>query len=200
MEKSESIKELSTALAKAQSVIKAALKDSANPFFKSKYADLSSVWSACREPLTTNGLAVTQLPFQSEGATVGLETTLLHSSGEWISSKIVVPVSKPDAQGIGSAITYARRYGLASMVGVVADEDDDGEGAVGRERPGHEKVKIDTKVKKAVYEQTIDCLARSDDLGLKQIWGEFDADQKVALWAMFDSTQRSAMKKLMEMQ
>lgn len=122
--------ELAKALAKAQGAIKGAKKDSTNPHFKSRYADLASIWEACRGPLSENGLSVLQLPSAKEGL-VRITTRLLHSSGEWIVGELVIPVSKWDAQGVGSAISYGRRYALAAMVGVVAD-DDDAETAVAR--------------------------------------------------------------------
>lgn len=129
MEKSEQINELASALSKAQGAIKGALKDTANPFFKSKYADLSSVWEACREQLAANGLSVAQMPCESETG-VMVETVLMHASGQWISNRFTMPVAKQDAQAVGSAITYSRRYALAAMVGV-APEDDDGNAATG---------------------------------------------------------------------
>ncbi len=131
MQTSESINELATALSKAQGKIKGAVKDAENPHFRSRYADLASVWDACREALTSNGLSVLQTPrgVATEGGwTVEMETRLLHSSGQWVSDTLTVPVGKPDAQGLGSALTYARRYALASFVGV-APEDDDGNAA-----------------------------------------------------------------------
>ena len=131
MEKSEQINELATALAKAQGMIGGALKDSENPFFKSKYADLKSVWSVIKQPLSTNGLSVVQTPETSENG-VKINTMLLHSSGQWISSYVGVPVGKKDAQGLGSAISYGRRYALASIVGVY-QEDDDGNNSSGEE-------------------------------------------------------------------
>jgi len=127
MNKSESIKELASALAKAQGDIVGAQKDSKNPFFKSQYADLSSVWEACRKQLSANGLSVIQCPEEAERG-ITIETILCHSSGEWMSSSYVMPVSKSDAQAVGIAITYARRYALASMVGV-SPIDDDGNAA-----------------------------------------------------------------------
>ena len=127
MLKSENINELGSALAKAQGAIEGALKDTANPFFKTKYADLSSVWDACRQQLTVNGLSIVQTPTEAESG-IGVETMLIHSSGQWLSNTFTMPVSKADAQGVGSAITYARRYALAAMVGV-APEDDDGNAA-----------------------------------------------------------------------
>jgi hypothetical protein len=130
MNKSESIKELATALAKAQGQIKGAVKDSANPFFKSKYADLASVVEAIRSAFAANGLSYIQSVEPSDKDEVRVETTILHSSGEWIGCGVLaLPVSKVDAQGYGSALTYARRYSLSAATGV-APEDDDGNAAV----------------------------------------------------------------------
>lgn len=129
MERSESIATLAGALAKAQSDMKAAAKDSVNPHFRSRYADLTSIWEACRAPLSKNGLSVTQLPEDAGDGRIGLTSILMHSSGEWISGRFSIAVERPTAQAIGSALTYLRRYGLAALVGVVSDEDDDGNGA-----------------------------------------------------------------------
>jgi len=125
------MKELATAMAKAQAEINAALKDSKNPHFKSSYADLTSVWDACRTALTKNGLSVVQIP-NFQGDEVWLETMLLHASGESISGRYPLRPQQATPQGYGSALTYARRYSLAAMVGVVADEDDDGNAASNR--------------------------------------------------------------------
>lgn len=128
---------LARALAKAQGVMSAASKDKVNPAFKSgsatggRYADLASVWDACREPLSSNGLAVVQLVTAADKASVTVETRLLHESGESVSSVLTMPVEKPTAQGVGSAITYARRYALSALVGVAPDDDDDGNAASG---------------------------------------------------------------------
>ena len=128
--KSESLKELATALAKAQGEIKGALKDSANPFFKSKYADLSSVVDAIKVAFSKHGLSYVQMMEPSDKDEVRVSTMILHSSGEYINCGVLaLPVSKVDAQGYGSALTYARRYSLSSAVGV-APEDDDGNAAV----------------------------------------------------------------------
>ena len=129
MNKSESIKELATSLAKAQGSIKGAIKDSSNPFFKSKYADLASVVEAIRSAFAANGLSYIQTVEPSQADEVRVETMILHTSGEWISCGVLaLPVSKVDAQGYGSALTYARRYSLSAAVGV-APEDDDGNAA-----------------------------------------------------------------------
>ena len=133
MEHSEQINELATALAKAQGDLKGAKKDSKNPFFHSSYADLASVWDACREPLSKNGLSVVQTTdwVVGEEHCLLLLTTLLHSSGQWITGKLLIKPVKDDPQGLGSAITYARRYALSAIVGIAA-EDDDAESAMGR--------------------------------------------------------------------
>jgi hypothetical protein len=127
MKTSETISKIAPALLKAQKAIKAALKDAANPHFKSKYADLSSVVDAVKGPLNDAGITFLQGVEDAENG-VAVETMLLHESGEWLSSTIKIPASKQDAQGYGSATTYARRYGLQAMCGVPA-EDDDGNAA-----------------------------------------------------------------------
>ena len=123
--RSDSIKEIGTALSKAQAILTGAVKDSVNPHFRTRYADLASCWDACRKALTSNGIAVVQMP-EKDATGYYVETLLTHSSGEWIASKCYIALSKDDAQGLGSAITYARRYGLSAMVGI-CPEDDDGE-------------------------------------------------------------------------
>jgi len=128
MKTSESISNIAAALVKAQANIHGALKDSTNPHFKSKYADLSSVMEAVKAPLLAQGIAIVQATEPSEASEVRLSTMLLHSSGEYIADTITVPVNKQDAQGYGSAMTYARRYGLQAMTGC-CPEDDDGNAA-----------------------------------------------------------------------
>ncbi len=128
MQQSESIAALAAALSKAQATIEGAVKGKVNPAFKSKYADLSSVWDACRAQLTDNGLSVVQFPGEVVDGRMTLTTQLTHSSGEWMRATMAVPITKADAQGAGSAITYARRYALAAVVGV-SPEDDDGNAA-----------------------------------------------------------------------
>ena len=153
MNTSEQINELATALAKAQGEITGALKDSANPFFKCKYADLASCWDACRAALSANGLSVVQTTARGEPVTIQwettdqtsgevsqfkvdtvelvVETTLLHASGQWIRSALPLIPRDASPQGMGSALTYGRRYGLTAMIGV-AQVDDDANAASGR--------------------------------------------------------------------
>lgn len=130
MNKSESIAALAAALSKAQSEIEDASKAGFNPAFKSKYADLASVRAAIREPMAVNDLAVVQGPRKAEGG-VEVETMILHKSGEWISESVFIPINKWDAHGMGSGITYGRRYGLMSLF-CIATDDDDGNAAVER--------------------------------------------------------------------
>jgi hypothetical protein len=128
MNKSESIANLAKALSIAQGQMGGAVKGKANPFFKSVYADLSSVVEAVREPLTSNGISFVQVTHPSERNEIIIETVSMHESGEWLSGTLAMPVSKADAQGYGSAITYAKRYGLQGLLGVPS-EDDDGNAA-----------------------------------------------------------------------
>lgn len=123
----QGIGKLAKALAAAQGAIKGAEKDRTNPHFKSQYADLTAVWDACREALAKNEIAVIQATsFMGDGRVV-LNTILAHSSGEQVTGHFPVTPVQNTPQGLGSALTYARRYSLASMVGVApAGEDDDG--------------------------------------------------------------------------
>ena len=127
MNKSESIKNLAMALNKAQEVMGGASKDVENPFFKKNYADLGSVIRVLKQPFADNGLSYSQFPV-SAGDKVGVETILMHDSGEWMSDVLLLPMTKPDPQKAGSAITYARRYALQAIAGIPS-EDDDGNAA-----------------------------------------------------------------------
>lgn len=135
MNQSELINELATALCAAQAEMGGAVKDSANPFFKSKYADLTSVVKAIKEPFANHGLSYTQFPCAADGC-VGVTTRLMHSSGQWLESAYMLPMVKNDPQAAGSAITYARRYALQAMAGIPT-ADDDAESAMlrGQEAP-----------------------------------------------------------------
>lgn len=135
MEMSSDINELAAALAKAQGEMTGAVKGSANPFFKSRFADLGSVFEALREPFARHGLSVVQAPTtaEQEGMVyVHVETMLLHASGQWMKSRLGCVVKDASPQVIGSAVSYLKRYSLQSMAGLPA-VDDDGEAAQGRE-------------------------------------------------------------------
>lgn len=126
--KSEQIGELMAAVAKAQAKLHPAKKDADNPFFKSKYADLPAVWDAL-VPFREEGIAIVQCPAEADAGHIAIETTLAHASGQWIRSRLVMPLAKNDPQVAGSAITYGRRYALGCMTGLVTEEDDDGNAA-----------------------------------------------------------------------
>jgi len=130
MTTSDSINEIAGALAKAQAEMGGAKKDAANPFFKSKYADLASVREAVNGPLSKHGIAVIQSP-SAEGAVVSVVTLLAHSSGQWMRGEAKCTAKDDSPQSVGSATTYLRRYALQSFAGI-APEDDDAEAAQGR--------------------------------------------------------------------
>ena len=127
MEKSDSIKNIAIAMCKAQSEMGGAVKGAENPFFKSKYADLGEVIKVVKEPFANNGLSFVQFPI-NDGDKIGVETILMHESGEWLSGSFTVKATKQDAQGAGSVITYCKRYGLQAAAGIPS-EDDDGNSA-----------------------------------------------------------------------
>lgn len=125
---------IADALAKAQGAMSSVAKDrdvevkSEKGRYTFRYATLAAIWDVIRKPLSDNGLSVVQLPSVADRKVV-VETRLLHSSGEALSSTLELPLANPTPQGVGSALTYARRYGLSAMLGVVSDDDDDGQEA-----------------------------------------------------------------------
>jgi hypothetical protein len=145
MQHSEQINELAAALAKAQGAITPAIKDASNEAFKrgakvSKYADIASVWEACRGPLSANGLSVVQQAVKADNH-VTVTTRIFHASGQWLQfDGLSIPMAKPDAHGVGSATTYGRRFSLSAALGVVADEDDDGNTASGKGKKSDDPV------------------------------------------------------------
>jgi len=123
MKMSETIADLAKALAAAQAEIENATKGSINPHFRSKYADLAEVLNTSRPILSKHGLSVVQMPGFEDGK-VSVETVLMHESGQWIANTLLGPCSKLDPQGVGSAITYYRRYSLAAFAGIAQEDDD----------------------------------------------------------------------------
>lgn len=173
-DESPTLAAFAAALAKAQGAMGAAKKTNTNPHFGSKFADLADVWGVIREPLSTNGIAVVQR-VSNVDAGVCITTMLLHASGEWMRDRLVVPIVKNDAQAIGSAITYGRRYALSSMVGVAADGDDDGNAAAragnsgGRYTPsadaeGKKQTKTDKTKEKLAEQKGAETTAATDKL------------------------------------
>lgn len=166
MKTSEEIHEIASALNEAQSVMTCAVKGSKNPFFKSSYADLAAVMQAISKPFAENDLSFVQSP-GFDGKNVTVTTRIMHSSGQWIEGTCVLPPTKNDAQGYGSAITYAKRYGLQAMAGVPS-ADDDGNAAV--------------KHAPTVLEQINSSMVRSD---LTTLWGVMNKQEQAAHEAEF---------------
>lgn len=134
IETSADTAKLDAALAKAQGEFPAAIKDSNNPAFKTKYADLSAIMEAIRPALAKHGLSLTQWPVHSEDNRVHMVTRIAHA-GEWIRGTFSMPCDKQNAHGYGSIITYLRRYCAGSCLGVITDLDDDGNAASSRPTP-----------------------------------------------------------------
>jgi hypothetical protein len=159
---SDSIAKLAEAIAKAQQQLKPVKRECRNPFYNSKYADLASVWEALK-PFADNGIAITQLPRESSNGQVYLDTQLTHVSGEWMRSTICLPAAKLDPQGVGSALTYARRYAIGCMTGVVTEEDDDGNQASTAKQPAATYTKHKQAAAKKIAELKVETIERLND-------------------------------------
>ncbi|MEM6817234.1 MAG: ERF family protein [Pseudomonadota bacterium] len=185
--------QLYAALAKAQAQIMGAAKSSNNPFFNSSYADLAAVWDACREPLTDNGLCIMQMPENGPDGTITVRTRLGHESGEYIESCLSLPIGKGDAHGMGSAITYGRRYALSAFVGI-PQIDDDGNAAT---QSAFSSKQMKTKVWKALKDA-----AATDDVELaRKTWdsmkGNKRSEMQTEIWGELSSGQCATLKKLL---
>jgi hypothetical protein len=203
MKTSDSITKIAPAILKAQKAITFAAKDATNPHYKSKYADLPSVIDAIKPALNLVGIAFLQTAGTSDPGILAMTTRLLHESGEWIEDTATCPLPKNDPQGYGSACTYLRRYSLAAIVGLYQD-DDDGQAA--------------SKPKAVIAPATgvWDSMAADEQTFLNDLAGEvrafitvrdvqkavehlesanLGAEEKIAIWTRFDSSERSAMKK-----
>lgn len=210
MKHSEHIDKISAALAKAQGEIDGAKKAKTNPAFRSKYADLSGCVEACRDALTECGIAVLQLPQPCDDGVL-LVTMLTHSSGQWISDGgLHVPANKKDAQGFGSALTYARRYGLCAMVGI-APEDDDGNAATKSYKPEQKGITPTAGAMESMSPKQVQnlndiagearrLLMEGMDIGAAHMIDaeKLDNEEKTALWSLLDSKERTALKKAWE--
>jgi ERF superfamily protein len=163
---SEQINELFSALAKAQGEMEFAIKNSRNPHFGSKFADLAGFWDACREPLSKNGLAIVQTTMKDEQGIICLITTLGHSSGQWIKSSYPMYCKDPNnPQSMGSSMTYARRYCLAAIAGVAPDEpDDDGNKASNEPKPDQIKKMKVPENKVSTVQKPIDVLVNKEQI------------------------------------
>jgi hypothetical protein len=206
---SESITKIAPALLTAQRAITFAVKDSTNPHFKSKYADLSSVIDAVKPALNEAGIVFLQMPAPSDRDSLALTTRLIHESGEWIESTATCPLQKSDPQGYGSAVTYLKRYSLASAVGLY-QEDDDGNAAskgsnnnvrpivtgarsgIGEDLPDDWKNYLRDLAQEAMdYVSAGNLAAALEAINRDNL----EADQRTYLENQLDSKTRSALKK-----
>lgn len=199
MRSSEQINELASALHKAQSEMGGAVKDSANPFFKSSYADLTSVIKAIKQPFADNGLSYTQFPVSDEIG-VGVSTKLMHISGQWLEMSYILPIVKRDPQAAGSAITYARRYALQSIAGIPT-ADDDAEAAMLRgEKSEQEKYQDMVMDLMPSVHAIKDGIATGDLATANEAWSELTDTEKQLLWkapskgGVFTTEERATMK------
>jgi len=195
------MKNIASALVRAQRGFAPALKTSTNPHFRSKYVDLAGCIEAVVDALNAAGIALIQRTSEnSTGVTV--ETVFVHESGEMLEcGKLHVPASKQDPQGYGSALTYARRYSLMAAAGI-APEDDDGNAASKTPAPKVSATKTDLvpPTRMAVVADVaaaIDERMSANDLigAFEEYLGVTDVEEKTALWGMLDSKTRSSIKK-----
>lgn len=163
-------KSLATAFLAAQRSFTPAEMNGTNPHFKSRYARLSDVWAACVPALHAHGFAVTQTADLSDDAGIRITTALVHESGDQLASTVRVPLAGNTAQAAGSAITYARRYGLALACGIVNDDDDDGNAASAtppRPAPASKPAKVSIREKS------------NEDLARLKTWAEREGKTKL---------------------
>jgi hypothetical protein len=217
MKHSEQLEQLAGGLAVAQGQMEGALKTSVNPFYKSRYADLKSVWGACRKPLSDNGLAVVQtvrceytgvnadvaalaaaVREQTMPPAVIVTTLLIHVSGQWISEELTMWPKDNTPQAIGSCTSYARRYSLAAMVGVY-QADDDAESAEGRKESTSTVAADDPDELNEYLKELVNAI-KSDDFTLaRQRWNELNIMGTSAnVWRVLDTKQKKALRDLLQ--
>ncbi len=195
MEKSESIKELATALCKFQGAVEKVRKSETNPFFKSKYADLSSILDVIRIPLSENGLSFVQFPKDKNG----LETMLMHTSGEWMSATYEMKPTKDDPQGLGSAITYQRRYALGAILGLNIDDDDDGNAASKQNKQVEVKKTQPTSLPPDLDAKLIECITLIENASsIKELTDIFNSNPLLQPNNVFSKALGDSKRKLLK--
>jgi len=210
---SPDIAELSTALCKAQGAMQGAVKDSDNPFFKSKYADLSAVWDDIRSPFAENGISVVQMPTAGING-VSVVTQLSHTSGQWMRSKLTllptkkvkdesgqaIEVHTNDPQVVGGCITYARRYALAAMAGVY-QIDDDGNTAsqTSKSQAVDDSVKVDSKKINELSKDAKDIVDLDDEengpTNARELYEPLSSDERILLQKLMKASVPEGCKK-----
>ena len=214
MKQSESITDLATALCLAQAEMGGAIKDSNNPFFKSSYADLTSVIKVIKEPFAKWGLSFVQLPVTSAGGNgVGVSTMLMHKSGQWLQGEYLLPMDKVTPQGAGSAITYARRYALQALVGIPSVDDDSELAMFSFDRNEDNTVVIDMtleglsetvsappakRVSKKLMQDLMALVIESEATGehtvMNEALAELDENEKQKLWSQCTGAQQEFIR------
>jgi len=198
MNQSESIEELSKALCLAQAEMGGAIKDSKNPFFKSTYADLESVIKVIKPAFAKNGLSFVQLPVTSEGGKgVGVSTMLMHNSGQWIQGEFLLPMEKVTPQGAGSAITYARRYGLTSLVGIPQVDLDAQDISV--QPPETQGKRVSKSLAQSVVALVVSSHASGETSELVEALAELDEHEKQVIWRQLTGKQQEFVRLTKEM-
>ena len=203
MKTSETIEKIAGALSKAQAEMTGAKKESNNPFFKSMYSDLASVMEAISKPFADNELCFVQ-GAEFDESRISVKTRIIHSSGQWIESDTILPPTKNDAQGYGSAITYGKRYGLQSLAGVPSI-DDDGNHAVkaATAKPIKKIAFASQKLSQALIGSVkgiSDSIASGDYSVALEFWSELSVEEKQEIWVApskgghFTTAERAVMQ------
>lgn len=187
---SDNLGQLAKALAAAQAEMGAAKKDAVNPHFKSKYADFSAIVDASRPVLAKQGLAILQ-GTACEGATVTVATRLIHASGEWIESALTMTAKDAAPQSLASVLTYGRRYGWSTLIGLAADEDDDGEKA--SPRPAQQAQAVSSAPEGFdAWLAVLEATAKDGTDALKKAWSQ----SALAFRSHLQNTQRTKVDEL----
>lgn len=188
---SETTKVISTSLATAHRAIGGAKKDAKNPHFQNDFASLESVIKASKAALEANGIFVTQAPgLISEGA-IRLTTRLTHSSGEWIETVCDVPLQKRDAQGVGSAITYGRRYALMAALNIPATDDDGQEAVQPHVEEGPKRMSAAAAKREGYNDKIREIINQANDLDdLNSRWNMIEADYMPTLPLSWEDAMR----------
>jgi hypothetical protein len=199
-------------LVKAQSEMTHAAFDQTNPHFKSKFASLKSVINSVKPALNANGIFLMQVSHPLDHG-VGIETIFCKADEKLSTGVVMVPVDKANAQGLGSALTYAKRYSLAMACGIAADVDDDGNGAAANPPPANstgrkpqsvtrqvidmEGIVVDEEKKNGYVTGLVEAINSDDNDGLKELLAELkgDSDMKIAVWAELPSPVRTFIRK-----
>jgi hypothetical protein len=192
MKTSEMINEISKAISLAQGEMRPASKSTVNPFFKSKYSTLAQVWDVIREPVAKNNLTILQDVSSTEHG-IAISTRICHASGQWIEfGPLEIPLNKKDAQSVGSATSYGKRYALSAAIGVVSEEDDDGEAAMGRKE--EKKKELPKTVNKAQWTELNQLIDQCDSEFQQKMW-DYLTSQGITSFAEMDEAMFNKLRK-----